>query len=94
MKFSDHRPVTATYMAEVEVFSPKKLQRALTFTDAEIANEQIVPDMSIEVGMNGLKLEQVNPSLFIDIQARQSYEVVRHSCTTISNYKTVCASTT
>lgn len=71
LKFSDHRPVTATYMAEVEVFSPKKLQRALTFTDAEIENEQIVPDMSIEVGMNGLKLEQVHPSLFIDIQPRQ-----------------------
>ncbi|CAI9787087.1 unnamed protein product [Fraxinus pennsylvanica] len=34
---SDHRPVTASYMVEVEVFSPKKLQRALIFTDAEIA---------------------------------------------------------
>ncbi|XP_022133796.1 type IV inositol polyphosphate 5-phosphatase 3 isoform X2 [Momordica charantia] len=38
IKFSDHRPVTATYTAEVEVFCPRKLQRALTFTDAEIEN--------------------------------------------------------
>ncbi|XP_072968210.1 type IV inositol polyphosphate 5-phosphatase 3-like isoform X1 [Typha angustifolia] len=36
---SDHRPVTAVFMAEVEVFSPRKLQRALTFTDAEIEDE-------------------------------------------------------
>ncbi|KAL5975507.1 Type IV inositol polyphosphate 5-phosphatase 3 [Asimina triloba] len=38
---SDHRPVTATYMAEVEVFSHKKLQRALTFTDAELEDMDI-----------------------------------------------------
>ncbi|XP_019057277.1 PREDICTED: type I inositol polyphosphate 5-phosphatase 1 isoform X2 [Tarenaya hassleriana] len=36
LKLSDHRPVTATYVAEVEVLSPRKLQRALTLTDAEI----------------------------------------------------------
>lgn len=42
LKFSDHRPVTATYMAEVEEFSPRKLQRALTFTDAEIENEEVM----------------------------------------------------
>ncbi|KAK7391208.1 hypothetical protein VNO78_19620 [Psophocarpus tetragonolobus] len=42
LKFSDHRPVTATYMAEVEVFSPRKLQKALTFTDAEIENEEVM----------------------------------------------------
>ncbi|XP_056851284.1 type IV inositol polyphosphate 5-phosphatase 3 isoform X2 [Raphanus sativus] len=41
-KFSDHRPVTATYMAEVEVFSARKLQRMLTFTDAEIEDEALV----------------------------------------------------
>ncbi|KAL1212465.1 Type IV inositol polyphosphate 5-phosphatase 3 [Cardamine amara subsp. amara] len=41
-KFSDHRPVTAIYMAEVEVFSARKLQRALTFTDAEIEDEGLV----------------------------------------------------
>ncbi|BFG40907.1 hypothetical protein CerSpe_271810 [Prunus speciosa] len=58
LKLSDHRPVTATYMAEVEVFSSRKLQRALTFTDAEIENEEIAMDMGIDVGMNCLKLEQ------------------------------------
>jgi protein subunit release factor A len=35
-RLSDHRPVTAVYMVDVEVFSSKKLQRALTFTDAEV----------------------------------------------------------
>ncbi|KAK1441645.1 hypothetical protein QVD17_07700 [Tagetes erecta] len=39
LQFSDHRPVSASYMIEVEVFSPRKLQRALTFTDAEIEND-------------------------------------------------------
>ncbi|GAU13296.1 hypothetical protein TSUD_42500 [Trifolium subterraneum] len=42
LKFSDHRPVTATYLAEVEVFDPRKLQKALTYTDAEVENEEIV----------------------------------------------------
>ncbi|KAE8683403.1 Type I inositol 1,4,5-trisphosphate 5-phosphatase 1 [Hibiscus syriacus] len=41
LTFSDHRPVTATYMAEVEIFCPKKLQRALTYTSAEIENEEV-----------------------------------------------------
>lgn len=63
LKFSDHRPVTATYMAEVEVFSPRRLQKALTFTDAEIENNEIVTDMTIEVGMNRLLLEQVSTFL-------------------------------
>ncbi|XP_022631844.1 type IV inositol polyphosphate 5-phosphatase 3 isoform X3 [Vigna radiata var. radiata] len=46
LKLSDHRPVTATYMVEVETFSPRKLQRALTFTDAEIENEQVITNLS------------------------------------------------
>lgn len=46
LKLSDHRPVTATYMVEVEAFSPRKLQRALTFTDAEIENEQVRTNLS------------------------------------------------
>jgi hypothetical protein len=33
---SDHRPVTAVYMAEVEVVCPRRLQRALTFSNAEV----------------------------------------------------------
>ncbi|KAK6130617.1 hypothetical protein DH2020_035592 [Rehmannia glutinosa] len=47
VKLSDHRPVTASYMVEVEVFSPRKLQRALTFTDAEIEEQDIVTDMGL-----------------------------------------------
>ncbi|BAU01967.1 hypothetical protein VIGAN_11135800 [Vigna angularis var. angularis] len=46
LKLSDHRPVTATYMVEVETFSPRKLQRALTFTDAEIENEPVITNLS------------------------------------------------
>ncbi|KAM7518654.1 hypothetical protein LguiB_017616 [Lonicera macranthoides] len=38
---SDHRPVTALFMVEVEEFCPRKLQKALTFTDAEIEDEEI-----------------------------------------------------
>ena len=60
LKLSDHRPVTATYMAEVEVFSPRKLQRALTFTDAEIENDESIVDMAIEVGIGRLRLEEVS----------------------------------
>ncbi|KAK7279784.1 hypothetical protein RJT34_24841 [Clitoria ternatea] len=45
LKFSDHRPVTATHMAEVEVFSPRKLQKALTFTDAEIEHEEVITNL-------------------------------------------------
>uniref|UniRef100_A0ACD5VKC0 Uncharacterized protein n=1 Tax=Avena sativa TaxID=4498 RepID=A0ACD5VKC0_AVESA len=36
IRLSDHRPVKAVYTVDIEVFSPKKLQRALTFTDAEV----------------------------------------------------------
>ncbi|CAN6346056.1 unnamed protein product [Urochloa humidicola] len=35
LTLSDHRPVTAVYVAEVEVFRRKTLQRALTFADAD-----------------------------------------------------------
>ncbi|KAJ7973998.1 putative Type I inositol polyphosphate 5-phosphatase [Quillaja saponaria] len=50
LKLSDHRPVTATYMAEAEVFSPRKLQKALTFTDAEIENEDVLTDIGMMLG--------------------------------------------
>ena len=33
------------YAAEVEVFSSRKLQRALTLTDAEVEAGQVVPDL-------------------------------------------------
>ncbi|XP_060962851.1 type IV inositol polyphosphate 5-phosphatase 3 isoform X1 [Cannabis sativa] len=58
LKLSDHRPVTATYLVEVEVFSSRKLQRALTFTNAEIENDDIVTDMDTKVGMSSLHLIQ------------------------------------
>ncbi|CAL9074636.1 unnamed protein product [Musa acuminata var. zebrina] len=39
LRLSDHRPVTAVFMAEVEVFCHRKLQRALTVTDAEVEEQ-------------------------------------------------------
>ncbi|KAL8166927.1 hypothetical protein V2J09_008426 [Rumex salicifolius] len=42
LKLSDHRPVTATFMVEVEDVCPRKLQRALTFTDAEIQLQEVL----------------------------------------------------
>nr|ABK25502.1 unknown [Picea sitchensis] len=41
---SDHRPVNAVFLAEVEIFSRRKLQRALTFTDAELEVEEFPPE--------------------------------------------------
>nr|XP_043614719.1 type IV inositol polyphosphate 5-phosphatase 3-like [Erigeron canadensis] len=58
LKLSDHRPVTATYMIEVEVFSPKKLQKALTFTNAEIENDAIIAEMELDGGINCLRLSE------------------------------------
>ncbi|CAH2035262.1 unnamed protein product [Thlaspi arvense] len=40
IKLSDHRPVTATFLAEVEVLSPRKLQRALALTYAELQSQE------------------------------------------------------
>ena len=63
LKLSDHRPVTAVYMAEVEVFSPRKLQRALTIMDSEIEDEEILADTGgVDVGMNFLRLGEVTTS--------------------------------
>ncbi|KAK3009566.1 hypothetical protein RJ639_013543, partial [Escallonia herrerae] len=53
LRLSDHRPVTASYMVEVEVFSSRKLQKALTFTDAEIEQEEVLEvfeDMGTDIG--------------------------------------------
>lgn len=65
LRLSDHRPVTAVYMAEVEVFSPRKLQRALTIMDAEIEDEEILADTGIDVGMNFLRVGEVTTPLCI-----------------------------
>ncbi|KAA8546608.1 hypothetical protein F0562_002653 [Nyssa sinensis] len=59
LRLSDHRPVTASYMVEVEMFCPRKLQRALTFTDAEIEGEEVVADMGFDVGIRSLRLGQM-----------------------------------
>ncbi|KAF6149482.1 hypothetical protein GIB67_011383 [Kingdonia uniflora] len=37
---SDHRPVTAIYKADVDIFCHRKLQKALTYTDAELEDEE------------------------------------------------------
>ena len=66
LKLSDHRPVTATYMAEVEVFCPRRLQKALTFTDAEVENDDVITDVGIEVGMSCLTFNQV--SIFVALE--------------------------
>ncbi|XP_075522814.1 type IV inositol polyphosphate 5-phosphatase 3-like isoform X3 [Primulina tabacum] len=55
LKLSDHRPVSATFLVEVEVFSPRKLQRALTFTDAEIKEQDIVTDIGPGSAMRWLQ---------------------------------------
>lgn len=60
IKFSDHRPVTATYTVEVEVFSPKKLQRALTFTNAEVEEHDIITDVGVGNGIGMPVLEEVS----------------------------------
>ncbi|XP_020594860.1 type I inositol polyphosphate 5-phosphatase 1-like, partial [Phalaenopsis equestris] len=56
LKVSDHRPVTATFLVEVEVFSHRKLQRALTLTDAEVDEGKIIEDIDVAVGMGRLML--------------------------------------
>lgn len=91
LKLSDHRPVTATYMAEVEVFSPRKLQRALTFTDAEIENEDVVTDMGIDVGSSCLTFEQVSTLVALEIgkDASLSFSLSFFKSLFMKNYKIV-----
>ncbi|XP_068647283.1 type IV inositol polyphosphate 5-phosphatase 3-like isoform X1 [Aristolochia californica] len=57
-KLSDHRPVTATFMADVEVFSSRKLQKALAFTDAEIEDGDIISDVEIDFSLERLRDEE------------------------------------
>ncbi|GJV42931.1 type IV inositol polyphosphate 5-phosphatase 3 isoform X1 [Tanacetum coccineum] len=56
LRLSDHRPVSALYMIEVEVFSQRKLQKALTFTTAEIENDVIIAKLGIDTGVKCLSL--------------------------------------
>lgn len=60
---SDHRPVSALYMIDVEIFSPRKLQRALTFTTAEIENDGIIAEMGVGGGINCLSITEVSHKL-------------------------------
>ncbi|KAJ6954003.1 type IV inositol polyphosphate 5-phosphatase 3-like isoform X4 [Populus alba x Populus x berolinensis] len=78
LKLSDHRPVAATYMAEVEVFSPRKLQKALTFTDAEIENEEVVAGLGIDVRISQLRLEQPEEKLTSDALYFDRAEAPKH----------------
>ncbi|KAG5535680.1 hypothetical protein RHGRI_023445 [Rhododendron griersonianum] len=54
---SDHR-VTDTDMVEAEGFSPRKLQRALTLTDAEIKNQEAVANEGSDAGMSNLSFRK------------------------------------
>ncbi|XP_074333819.1 type IV inositol polyphosphate 5-phosphatase 3 isoform X3 [Apium graveolens] len=54
LRLSDHRPVSASYMVEVEVFSPKKVQKALLFTDAEIERDEFVACIGLHGEMTKL----------------------------------------
>ncbi|XP_072965399.1 type IV inositol polyphosphate 5-phosphatase 3-like isoform X3 [Typha angustifolia] len=49
LKLSDHRPVNAIFMAEVEIFCHRKLQKALTLTDAEIEDGEIMSDLDPDI---------------------------------------------
>lgn len=60
LRLSDHRPVSASYMVEVEVFSSKKLQKALLFTDAEIEHDEFVANMGLHGEMTKLGIIQVS----------------------------------
>ncbi|KAH9626053.1 hypothetical protein KSS87_000373 [Heliosperma pusillum] len=60
LKLSDHRPVTAIYDIEVEVFSSKKLQKALTFTNAEIENDDILVDKRMDAALSNFRIEEVS----------------------------------
>ncbi|CAN1180992.1 Type IV inositol polyphosphate 5-phosphatase 3, partial [Linum perenne] len=56
LKLYDHRPVTATFMVEVEVFYARRLQRALAFTNAEVQNEEV--EIGLEMGISHLQIEE------------------------------------
>lgn len=63
VRISDHRPVTASYVVEVEEFHPRRLQKALSYTDAEIEDGEVVMNMGLDGGMNRLRFEEVSTRL-------------------------------
>ncbi|CAI9763939.1 unnamed protein product [Fraxinus pennsylvanica] len=54
LMLSDHRPVSASFTVDVEEFSSRKLQRALTLTDAEVEER----DIGICHGISMLRSEE------------------------------------
>ena len=52
-------------MVDVEVFCPRKLQRALTFTDAEIKSQEVAAENTIDVGTSRLRFVEVSPYLWV-----------------------------
>lgn len=80
-RLSDHRPVTASYMIEVEEFSPRKLQKALTFTDAEIEEEEAFANMGIDGRFSRLNFGEVSTlcvSNFIPGALTRMYNLSMH----------------
>jgi len=59
LKLSDHRPVAATFTADVEVFCQRKLQRALTFTDVEI-EEDIISEIATDDDLSRVRPGEVS----------------------------------
>lgn len=46
-KLSDHRPVSAIFSVDVEVFDHRKLQRALNFTNAAVHPGVFLKDAAV-----------------------------------------------
>ncbi|XP_068649861.1 type I inositol polyphosphate 5-phosphatase 2-like isoform X2 [Aristolochia californica] len=44
LRLSDHKPVRSIFVVEVEVFDPRKLQRALNFTHTGVLHEGLLDD--------------------------------------------------
>eukprot|EP00249_Psilotum_nudum_P014625 c24923_g1_i1 orf=562-2301(-) len=49
LRLSDHRPVHAVFLAQVEGFSEHKLKKALTFKNAKVEVEELLSQMQNEV---------------------------------------------
>ncbi|TKW26179.1 hypothetical protein SEVIR_3G169600v4 [Setaria viridis] len=72
LTFSDHRPVTAVYMADVEVFVHRKFERALTFTNTEVDDHLLLGKEALLQPLNresGNFLAQV-PSKVVSMQCQ------------------------
>eukprot|EP01018_Ginkgo_biloba_P024282 Gb_26825 [translate_table: standard] len=59
---SDHRPVNASFLAELEIFSRRKLQRALTFTDAELEIDEFPSETETDVEIHRVGFKEDLPS--------------------------------